>query len=106
MTDKIIAITHTGSPEEARTIARALVERKLAAAVNIIVGVESTYWWKGNIETAAECTLLIKSTRTNFEAICDAIRELHSYELPECVAISIESGSPQYLTWIAESLKS
>ncbi|HVO60872.1 MAG TPA: divalent-cation tolerance protein CutA [Terriglobales bacterium] len=105
MTDKIIALTNTGSEEEARSIARALVERKLAACVNIIPGVESIYWWKGKIETASEWTLLIKTVRTNFEPIRDAIRELHSYDLPECIAITLESGSPEYLNWISESLK-
>jgi len=105
MTDKIIVLTNTGSQEEARQIARALVERKLAACVNILPGVESTYWWKGKIETAPEWTLLIKTVRTNFEAIRAAIRELHSYDLPECIAISIENGSSEYLKWIKESVE-
>ncbi len=105
MSAKIIVLTNTGSGEEARKIARVLVERKLAACVNIIPTVESTYWWKGKIETAPEWTLLIKTVRTNFEAIHDAIRELHSYDLPECIAISIDNGSPEYLNWIAESVQ-
>jgi periplasmic divalent cation tolerance protein len=105
MTDKIIVLTNTGSQEEARRIARALVERKLAACVNIIPGVESTYWWKGKIETAPEWTLLIKTVHGNFELVRDAIGELHSYDLPECIAISIDDGSPEYLNWIGESLK-
>jgi periplasmic divalent cation tolerance protein len=105
MTDKIIVLTNTGSQEEAAKIARALVEGKLAASVNVIPGVESVYWWKGKIETASEWILLIKSVRSNFEAVRDAIRELHSYDLPECIAISIEEGSPEYLNWIAQSLQ-
>jgi periplasmic divalent cation tolerance protein len=105
MTDKIIVLTNTGSQEEARQIARALVERKLAACVNIIPAVESTYWWKGKIETASEWTLLIKTVRTNFEAIRDAIRELHSYDLPECIAVTVDEGSAEYLNWITESVE-
>ena len=80
MTDKIIVLTNTGSQEEARKIAQALLNRKLAACVNIIPGVESTYWWKGKIETAPEWTLLVKTTRAKVSAVRDAIRELHSYD--------------------------
>ena len=105
MTDKIIVLTNTGSQEEARKIASALVERKLAACVNIIPGVESTYWWRGKIETAPEWTLLIKTVRINFQAVRNAIRELHSYDLPECIALVIDDGSPEYLNWIGESLR-
>lgn len=105
MTDKTIVLTNTGSQEEARKIAQALVQSKLAACVNIIPGVESTYWWKGKIETAPEWTLLIKTTRTNISAVRDAIRELHSYDLPECIAIRIDDGSEEYLNWITESVK-
>lgn len=105
MTDKIIVLTNTGSHEQARNIAAALVGRRLAACVNIIPGVESTYWWKGKIETAPEWTLFIKTIQGNFEAVRDAIRELHSYDLPECIAIAIDTGSPEYLDWISASVQ-
>jgi periplasmic divalent cation tolerance protein len=105
MTDKIIVLTNTASQEEARKIASALVERRLAACVNIISGVESTYWWKGKIETAPEWTLLIKTLRSNFQAVRDAIRELHSYDLPECIALVVDDGSSDYLNWIGESVR-
>ena len=104
MTDTAVVLTTTGSPEEARRIARALVERKLAACVNIVPGVESTYWWQGKIDAAAEWLLLIKTLRSKFEAVRDAIRELHSYDLPECIELPIEDGSTEYLNWIAESV--
>ncbi len=81
------------------------MERKLAACVNIIPAVESTYWWKGKIETAPEWTLLIKTVRANFESVRDAIRELHSYELPECIALAIDNGRPDYLNWINDSVQ-
>ena len=105
MTDKIIVLTNTGSQAEARKIATALVERKLAACVNILPGVESTYWWKGKMETAPEWTLLIKTVRGKFDAVRDAVRELHSYELPECIALAVDDGSPEYLDWINESVQ-
>lgn len=102
MTDKRIVLSTTGSEDEARKIARELVERRLAACVNIIPQIESIYRWQGKIESAREWLLLIKSTTDNFSAVRDAIRELHSYDLPECVAIQIEDGSPEYLRWIAD----
>jgi periplasmic divalent cation tolerance protein len=105
MTAKIIVLTNASSQEEARKIASALLERKLAACVNIIPGVESIYWWKGKIETAPEWTLLIKTVHSNFQAISAAIRELHSYDLPECIALVIDDGSPDYLNWINESVR-
>jgi periplasmic divalent cation tolerance protein len=105
MTDKIIVLTNTASQEEARQIARTLVERKLAAAVNIISGVESTYWWKEKIENATEWTLLIKTVRSNFDRVRTTICDLHSYQVPECIAIDISGGSSEYLNWIAESVE-
>lgn len=105
MTNKIIVLTNAGSQEEAQKIARALVKCKLAACVNIVPGVESTYWWKGNLETATEWTLLIKTVEDNFQQVRDAIRNLHSYDLPECIAISVEEGSSEYLKWIDESVE-
>jgi periplasmic divalent cation tolerance protein len=105
MTDAKIVLTTTGSQEEARKIARTLVERRLAACVNIIPQVESIYRWQGKIENAHEWLLLIKTTTAAFERVRDAIRELHSYDLPECISFSIESGSSAYLDWISESVE-
>ncbi len=105
MTDKRVVLTTAGSEEEARRVARALVERKLAACVNIVSGVESVYRWKGAVETSAECLLVIKTTATAFARLRDAIGELHSYELPECVMLSIEGGGEKYLEWIGESVE-
>ena len=105
MTDKMIVLTNTGSEQEARKIARALVERKLAACVNIVAGVESTYWWQAKVETATEWMLVIKTVRSKFESIRDAIVELHSYDLPELIAITIEDGSKEYLNWIREAVQ-
>ena len=104
MTDKRIVLTTAGSEEEARKIAQHLVEHRLAACVNIVPQVESIYRWQGQVESSREWLLVVKSTAAKFAAVRDAIRELHSYDLPECIAISIEEGSPQYLQWLAESV--
>jgi periplasmic divalent cation tolerance protein len=104
MTDKRIVLSTAGSEEEARRIARYLVERQLAACVNIVPRVESIYRWQGRIESNQEWLLLIKTSADQFPAVRDAVRELHSYELPECIALSIDDGSSEYLDWLGESL--
>lgn len=103
MTDKRIVLTTTGSEDEARKIASHLVEQRLAACVNVIPRVESIYRWQGKVESAQEWLLLIKTTAARFPAVRDAIRELHSYDLPECVVLKIEDGSPEYLQWLEQS---
>jgi periplasmic divalent cation tolerance protein len=105
MTDKRIVLCTAGSEDEARKIARHLVEQRLAACVNIVPRMESIYRWQGKLESSGEWLLLIKTTVERFPAVRDAIRDLHSYELPECIAISIEDGSSGYLEWIAQSVK-
>src|SRR5208282_2357563 len=105
MTDKRLVLTTCASLEEARTIAQALVERHLAACVNIIPQMESVYRWQGEVETATECMLVVKTTLEAFERVREALSELHSYELPECIAIAIEDGSAAYLEWIGESVR-
>jgi len=104
MTDKRIVLTTAGSQEEARKIAHALVERRLAACVNIVGPMESVYRWQGAVETAPEFLLVIKTTAAAFARVRDAIKELHSYEVPECVMVSIEDGSEGYLKWLGESV--
>jgi periplasmic divalent cation tolerance protein len=105
MTDKRLVLSTAGSQEEARRIAHALVERQLAACVNIVPGVESVYRWKGNVESTPEWLLLIKTTAATFLRLREALQELHSYEVPECVALAVEDGSPAYLEWLGESVK-
>ncbi len=105
MTDKRIVLSTAGSEPEAHKIARHLVEQQFAACVNIVPRIESIYRWQGKVETSREWLLLIKTTAERFPAVRDAIRELHSYELPECIAIGIEDGSTDYLEWIEQSVK-
>jgi len=104
MTDKRIVLSTAGSEEEARKIAQTLVERRLAACVNIVGPIHSVYRWKGVVESAPEHLLIIKTTSEAFPRVRDAIGEMHSYELPECVMLPIEAGSEEYLKWIGESV--
>ncbi len=104
MTDKRVVLTTCGSLEEARKIAHALVERKLAACVNIIPGIESIYRWKEAVETANEYLLIVKTTAQAFASLRAALGELHSYEVPECIEIAITDGSAAYLKWIEDSV--
>lgn len=105
MTDKKLVLSTCGSIDEARKLARALVEKQLAACVNIVPQIESVYYWKGKVETSTEFLLLIKSTAGAFDELRDVLMELHSYDLPECIEISIEDGSAAYLAWIGESVR-
>ena len=100
MTDKKLILTTAGSREEAKTIAQALVERRLAACVNIVPQAHSIYRWRDKVEEAEEWLLLIKTTAAAFERVRDALVQLHSYELPECICMGIEAGSAPYLKWI------
>ena len=103
MSNARIVLTTTGSQEEARRIAHALVERRLAACVNIVPQIESIYRWEGKVETSTECLLLIKTQADLFERVRDAVKELHSYDLPECVMLELAAGSKEYLDWITEN---
>jgi len=98
-----LVLTTAGSADEAKKIAHALVERRLAACVNIVPRVESVYRWKGQVESAEEWLLLIKTRSSAFERVRDAITELHSYELPECVMLELAEGDKAYLDWLAKN---
>src|SRR6267154_35306 len=104
MTAKRIVLTTAGSEVEARKIARELVERRLAACVNIVPRITSIYRWKGKVEEAPEWLLVVKNTQEAFGEVRQAIADLHSYELPECICLTIEDGLLGYLQWIAESV--
>jgi periplasmic divalent cation tolerance protein len=105
MTDCRIVLTTAGSADEAERIASALVEAQLAACVNIVSPITSVYRWKGAVQKEQEWLLLIKTTTSAFEKVSQRVRELHSYELPECIQIPIEAGSAEYLKWIRENVK-
>jgi periplasmic divalent cation tolerance protein len=106
MTDKIVVLVTCGSLKEGRRIARALVETQLAACVNVLrTPVESIYRWKGRVDTAKEFLLIIKTSRARFAALETAVKRLHSYDVPEIIALPIEKGSRDYLAWVAESVR-
>jgi periplasmic divalent cation tolerance protein len=104
MTDKLLVLTTAGSENEARKLAHAMVERKLAACVNIVPRIQSVYLWEGRVESAEECLLIIKTTRNAEQQVRTTIKELHSYQLPECLAIEVDGGSNEYLQWISASV--
>jgi periplasmic divalent cation tolerance protein len=104
MTDKIIVLSSCSSAAEADGIARQLLEKRLAACVNVLAGARSLYRWQGAIEEAAECLLIIKSRQDLWEPLRAEIQSLHSYEVPEILLLAIEDGSPKYLDWLNEEL--
>jgi periplasmic divalent cation tolerance protein len=107
MAPSVVVFVTCSSAAEARRIARSVVESRLAACANLLPGsVESVYRWKGRVERAKERLLLIKTTRRKFPALRDAIRRLHSYDVPEIIALPIVAGLPAYLAWIEDSVSS
>ncbi len=100
VTDKIVVLTTCESIDQARTLARALVKERLAACVNILPGATSIYRWKDAIEEASEVMLVIKSRRDVFPQLQAAIAHLHTYEIPEAIALPIVAGSDAYLHWL------
>jgi periplasmic divalent cation tolerance protein len=105
MTDKRLVMTTAGSEEEARRIANTLVEKKLAACVSIVARMESVYTWKGNTQESQELLVLIKTTAAAFERVRDAIKQMHSYEVPEVLSFAIDDGNAEYLDWIGTSVQ-
>ena len=99
-----IVLTTASSRDEAKRIAKALVEERLAACVNVVHGVESIYRWQRKVEEAAEVLLLIKTNVEKLEALETAIRRLHSYEVPEFLIFEVNGGSAAYLKWLDDSL--
>jgi periplasmic divalent cation tolerance protein len=106
MTNKIVVLTTCANEKEAEKLARALLDDRLAACVNVIPRMRSLYHWKGTIESADECLLLIKSSRELFEPLSTALRKLHSYEVPELLALPVVDGEPNYLNWLESSIGS
>lgn len=104
MQEFVVVYVTAGSPEEADKLARALVEERLAACVNRIKSVQSIYRWQGQVEQSDEELLIIKSRRDLFPALEKRVRELHSYEVPEIVALPLVDGSANYLKWLGEQV--
>src|SRR6266853_6693400 len=106
LTDKFVVLVTCSTAAEARRIARAAVDARLAACVNILPGaVQSIYRWKGKVESARERLLLIKTSRKSLAKLQAAVQRMHSYDVPEFIAIPIAAGSPGYLSWIEGCVK-
>ncbi len=105
MTDKIVVLVTCASAGQARKIARALVAARLAACGNVFESpVRSIYRWKGKVELAKEFLLVLKTTRKRFAAVERAVRALHTYEVPEIIALPVIGGARSYLKWITDSV--
>ncbi len=105
MTDVIIIFVTTSSEEEAEKIARALVEEQLAACVNILSPIRSIYRWEGKIQDDREWLLVIKTQQTHFAAVEARVKALHSYQVPEVIALPVVDGSKKYLNWLMGATK-
>ena len=103
--DKIIIYVTCASLKEANRISGILLDKKLVACVSLIKGVTSRYWWKGKIDKSSEVILIMKSRKSLFKNIVTEIKEHHSYEVPEIIAVPIIAGNPDYLKWIKDSTK-
>jgi periplasmic divalent cation tolerance protein len=104
MTDFVQVLTTAGSEEEAGRLAEVLVERRLAACVQVVGPIVSRYRWQGEIEVAREWQCLVKTTGAAYAAVEAAIREVHSYDEPEIIATPIVAGSAGYLAWVEENV--
>ena len=100
MTDKIVVFSTASSAEEAEKISHGLVNDHLAACVNVVPGIRSFYRWQGKIEDSEEFLLVIKSSRERFDALRESLEKLHSYEVPEVIAMPVVDGAKNYLNWM------
>ncbi len=103
MTDVLLVLVTTPSPEVAAGLARALVEARLAACGSVLPGIHSIYRWEGRVEEAGEALLLLKTTRERFAALREELLRRHPYAVPEILALPVEQGSAAYLAWLAEA---
>jgi periplasmic divalent cation tolerance protein len=102
MSDPMVVLVTCGSEEEAEKIANSLIEERLAACVNIISPVRSIYRWEGKIWDEKEWMLIIKTRKKRFEDLEKKVKSLHSYSVPEIIALPIVKGSASYLKWLEE----
>jgi periplasmic divalent cation tolerance protein len=101
---EIVVVLVTVPIEQTQKIARALVERKLAACVNVVPGIRSMYWWEGKVQDDAEDLLVIKTPREGFDRLRDGILELHPYKVPEVIALPVEAAHTAYIDWVKRSI--
>ncbi len=104
-TQAIVVLVTASSPEEAEKIARALLDQKKAACVNVVRQINSSYWWQGKLESSQESLLIIKSSQKLLPEIIEVVKKLHSYQVPEIIALPVIGGNPDYLDWIKQTVK-
>ncbi|MCX6180742.1 MAG: divalent-cation tolerance protein CutA [Bacteroidetes bacterium] len=105
MTDYIMVYIVCSSDAEANNIGKLLVEKRLAACVNIFPAMQSMYWWEGKIQTSKEVSLFAKTTSLKFEEIKNTVLEVHSYDCPCVIAIPVSAGEENYLKWIGREVQ-
>jgi periplasmic divalent cation tolerance protein len=101
VTDALVVLVTTPTPERAAEIARALVEERLAACGNVVPAIRSIYRWEGKVQDEQEALLVLKTTRARFDALRARVVALHPYQVPEVIALGVEAGHAPYLAWIA-----
>jgi len=99
--ENVVIFITAGTDEEARKVAEVLLKRRKAACVNIVPGVSSFFWWQGKLDSAQETLLIVKTKASLVSEIVSLVREVHSYDVPEVIALPIVSGNQDYLEWIA-----
>lgn len=102
---RVVILITAANKKEAKMIAQSLIEKKLAACVNILGDIESLFWWKSKVDSAKEVLLVVKSRKERLNKIIKLVKSLHSYDCPEIIALPIAGGSKTYLDWIDESLR-
>lgn len=98
--ETMLVISNLPDQESAQALARTVIEQRLAACVNVMAPCASVYRWRGEVETATEVPVLMKTTRERYAALEAAIKEMHPYELPEIIAVPLSAGLPAYLAWV------
>ena len=96
----VVILVTAGTSDEARKIADVLLEKRKAACVSIVPGVSSRFWWRGRLDSAEESLLIVKTRASSLNEIITLVRETHSYEVPEIIALPVVGGNPDYLEWL------
>jgi len=105
MEEYIQVLTTTEKREDGEKIAKAIVKNRLAGCIQLVGPIVSTYWWRGNVETAEEWLCFIKTKKDLYEELEESIKKVHPYETPEIIAMPIVAGSKDYLKWLSNELK-
>lgn len=103
--DVLLVYITAASREKAVNLARALVERRLAACANILGDITSLYWWKGEVSQEAEVAVIVKTVAGKLTELVSAVKELHDYEVPAVVAVPVVGGNPEFLQWVVRETR-